>query len=77
MPRTKTHVQISRHESGGHSLIVDGLDLSTIALADGLTVQFSADPAYPDLVTFTVAADVLDIDLPDVAIQALRADGDA
>lgn len=74
MPYPRTHVEIGRNERGGHTLIVDGVDLSRKVLTEGFTVRFGGSPADPDLVTLTVAADTLDIDLPAAAVEAFRQD---
>ena len=76
MPREKTHVRIGRKLDGGHSLTVDGVEMSDKVLADGFTVQFGDFPDEPDRVTMTVAADVLDIDLPAAVVEAMREERD-
>ena len=64
-----THVQISSNERGSYTLLVDGHDLSMAALADSLSVTFPRDdPGLRARVTFTVAADTLDLDLPESVV---------
>lgn len=72
MCREKTHVKIGRNESGGHTLIVDGHDLSYKVLGEGFAVEFAASPEQPDRVSVVLAADTLDIDLPESIVEANR-----
>ena len=70
-----THVQIRNHPTmDGHQILVDGHDLSTAVLADSLRVTAVGSPTGPDeiRVSITIAADTLDVDLPEAVIQAMR-----
>jgi len=75
--REKVHVRIGRNADGGHFVEVDGVDFSAKVLAEGFGVEFANDPAVPDRVHMIIAADVLDIELPNAVVDALRAESDA
>lgn len=66
-----THLAISAHPTniGAYQLTIDDVDLSTAVLLEGFSI--SLDGPMPQ-VKMTVAADVLDVDLPEVVIAALR-----
>lgn len=64
------HVQIT-----GENLTIDGVDMAGKVLAEGFSVTWRAEPGRP-LVHMTVMADVLEIDLPEAVIEALRFDRD-
>lgn len=72
------HVQIRQGESRETlQLIVDGIDLSMRVFKEGLgLVQVGDNDSREWGVSMIVAADELDIDLPDAVIQALREDRD-
>lgn len=50
-----------------YELIVDGVDMTNKVLIEGFAVDLQAGT-----VTLVVAADELEIDLPDVVVNALR-----
>lgn len=60
------------HES---ELIVDGVDITTHVLAEGFSISESDDPdplAREWVVKLTLAADTLDVDLPDAVLAVTR-----
>lgn len=71
-----THVKISTLPNGAHSLVVDGVEMNKKILAEGFAVELSTDLGQPDRVHMIVAADVLDLDLPDAVVTALRQEAD-
>lgn len=71
-----TNVKISRSPNGIYSVLVDGDEMNTKILAEGFHVELSEDPQQPARVHMIVAADVLEIDLPDVVLSAIRAEAD-
>lgn len=68
-----THVKIRTGDApGAFNLEVDGVDMSMAVLAGGLRVEFPESYSHPAMVHLVIAADVLDIDLPDAALEAIR-----
>ena len=65
------HVQIRNHPDGGVlQVIVDGHDLSNDAQAAGPILDIVGDEV---VLRLTLVVDVLDVDLPDAVVAALRA----
>lgn len=69
-------IKITNRESGGHTLIVDGVDMSMAVTARGTMIEFHEFPAAPT-VTIELCADVLDIDLPEAIVALRKVDSDA
>lgn len=71
------HVQIRSGDNGPMTLkvIVDGVDLTDHVYTEGFgLVQVGEDPEFRAWgVRMVIAAETLDVDLPDAVVQALRA----
>lgn len=68
-----SHVQIRQAHPGVYQCIVDGRDMTRDILAGTLSVEFPQDSEFDVArVTITLAADTLDIDMPDAILEALR-----
>lgn len=67
------HVKISSKQGVGH-IEVDGVDLSMAVLRAGFRVEFdtAGDFGHPE-VHMIVAAETLEMDLPDAVVKPLRA----
>ena len=65
-----THVKISTSRDAG-SIVVDGVDISRAVLAEGITVAVSTAPGAPSMVSLTLVADILELDLPEAVVAPL------
>lgn len=64
------HVQISVTDKGRYGVLIDGREMAPHIMAEGFSIDLP--DLGPALVSMVIAADVLDIDLPEAAIKALR-----
>lgn len=69
-----THVQFSNSPGDPErfKIVVDGVDLSMAVLRRGFRIETTEDDFAPPSVTMIVGADVLEVDLPEAVIVALR-----
>ena len=71
-----SHVEIKKVDGHPPVLLVDGVNLSNSVLADGFKIEFADDrDRFAAYVHMTVAAEVLDADLPDSVLVAIREGG--
>lgn len=66
-----SHVKIHLSKDGGR-VEVDGIDLAAHILAEDFSVEFASELGQPSKVRMTLAADVVDIDLPVAVVEAIR-----
>lgn len=62
------HVKLGLGEAGKYQLSIDGTDLSLSVMAEGFAVDFTG---VVPVVTMRLAADALDMDLPEAIIEAI------
>lgn len=67
-------IQLSSNERGGYTLLVDGVDISDAVLASSVSLRFEVEKVGPTRAVLSVdlAAHVLDVDLPEVVVEAAR-----
>ncbi|MCZ3386330.1 MAG: hypothetical protein LH630_05065 [Actinomycetia bacterium] len=69
------HVQIhlSAAKPKDARVMVDGIDITRSVMAEGFAVTIESELGRASTVSMVVAADTLDVDLPDAVLQAMRA----
>ena len=73
MSRTPTHIQIHMGRDKAQ-VLVDGFDLTPHVLAEGVRVDVGDRIDQPSVVHLRLAADVLDIDLPEGILASVLHD---
>jgi hypothetical protein len=71
------HVQIHQEKLGDPiSVVIDGVEMNTHILVEDFRVKFPGDLDLPVAVHMVIAADSLDLDLPDAVLEAVARDTD-
>ncbi len=67
------HIKIHAEDGKPPSILVDGSEVNRMIMAEGFSIDTGDCMEFrPPTVTMVVAADVLDIDMPDAVLSAVR-----
>lgn len=64
------HIKLGLAEAGKYELLVDGVDLSLSVMAEGFGIDFTGPVP---VVMMQLAADALEMDLPEAVVEAICA----